>query len=61
MTDADVCASPIRSSESNCFGVLSYVDELGVGITVDPDVVGDPRQIVAHMRASSTELADLVR
>ena len=23
-------------------GVLSYVDDLGVGITVDPDVVGDP-------------------
>ncbi len=25
-------------------GVLSYVDDLGVGITVDPDVVGDPAE-----------------
>jgi WS/DGAT/MGAT family acyltransferase len=42
-------------------GVLSYVDDLGVGITVDPDVVGDPQAIVAHLRAASTELASLVR
>jgi WS/DGAT/MGAT family acyltransferase len=42
-------------------GVLSYVDELGVGVTVDPDVVGDPQRILGHMRAAATELADLVR
>jgi diacylglycerol O-acyltransferase len=42
-------------------GVLSYVDELGVGITVDPDVVGDPQRIIGHMRAAATELADLAR
>jgi hypothetical protein len=42
-------------------GVLSYVDELGVGITVDPDVVGDPQSILGHVRDAATELADLVR
>jgi WS/DGAT/MGAT family acyltransferase len=42
-------------------GVLSYVDELGVGITVDPDVVGDPQRIVDHMSAAASELAALVR
>jgi hypothetical protein len=42
-------------------GVLSYVDELGVGITVDPDVVGDPQSILAHVRAAATELVDRVR
>lgn len=42
-------------------GVLSYVDELGVGITVDPDVVEDPERIVGHMRAAATELAEFVR
>ncbi len=42
-------------------GVLSYVDELGVGITVDPDVVGDPRRILVHMRAAAAQLAELVR
>jgi WS/DGAT/MGAT family acyltransferase len=42
-------------------GVLSYVDDLGVGITVDLDVVGDPQRIVGHMRDAATELAELVR
>jgi WS/DGAT/MGAT family acyltransferase len=42
-------------------GVLSYTDELGVGITVDPDVVGDPESILGHVRAAGTELAKLVR
>ena len=42
-------------------GVLSYVDELGVGVTVDPDVVGDPESILGHMRAAATELTKLVR
>lgn len=30
-------------------GVLSYVDDLGVGITVDPEVVGDPQIGRAHV------------
>jgi diacylglycerol O-acyltransferase / wax synthase len=42
-------------------GVLSYVDSLGIGITVDPDVAGDPQAIVGHVRAAATELATLVR
>jgi diacylglycerol O-acyltransferase / wax synthase len=42
-------------------GVLSYVDDLGVGITVDPDVAGDPLTFATHMRAAATELAALVR
>lgn len=42
-------------------GVLSYVDDLGVGITVDPDVVGDPQAIVTHVRAAATELVALAR
>ena len=42
-------------------GVLSYADTLGVGITVDPDVAGDPARIVEHMRRSAIELARLAR
>jgi diacylglycerol O-acyltransferase len=42
-------------------GVLSYVDDLGVGITVDLDVVGDPRTIAAHLDAAAAELAALAR
>jgi diacylglycerol O-acyltransferase len=42
-------------------GVLSYADELGVGITVDPDVVGDPQRILDHVRAATTELTNFVR
>ena len=42
-------------------GVLSYVDDLGVGITVDPDVVGDPRAVISEMRAAATELTALAR
>ena len=41
-------------------GVLSNVDDLGVGITVDPDVVGDPRVIATHLRAAATEMVALV-
>jgi hypothetical protein len=41
-------------------GVLSYVDDLGVGITVDPDVVGDPQAIATHMRAAAVELVSRV-
>jgi hypothetical protein len=40
-------------------GVLSYVDELGVGVTVDPDVAGDPQSIVDRMRHAARELAAL--
>ncbi|MFA9563199.1 MAG: wax ester/triacylglycerol synthase family O-acyltransferase [Acidimicrobiales bacterium] len=42
-------------------GVLSYVEDLGVGITVDPDVVGDPDAILPHLHAATTELVSLVR
>jgi diacylglycerol O-acyltransferase len=42
-------------------GVLSYVDGLGVGITVDPDVVGDPDTLVPHLRDAMAELVTLVR
>lgn len=37
-------------------GVLSYGDELGVGITVDPDVVDDPDGLLEHIQASAAEL-----
>lgn len=37
-------------------GVLSYGDELGVGITVDPDVVEDPDGLLEHIQASAAEL-----
>ena len=33
----------------------------GVGITVDPDVVGDPDAILPHLHAATTELVTLVR
>lgn len=39
-------------------GVLSYCDDLGVGITVDPDVVADPDAFLDALRASATELLD---
>jgi WS/DGAT/MGAT family acyltransferase len=42
-------------------GVLSYTDTLGIGVTVDPDAVGDPGPILARMRTAAKELADLVR
>jgi WS/DGAT/MGAT family acyltransferase len=41
-------------------GVLSYVDDLGVGISVDPDVVGDPDALVPHLRAAVAELMSCV-
>jgi hypothetical protein len=41
-------------------GVLSYVDDLGVGISVDPDVVGDPDALVPHLRAAADELLSRV-
>ncbi|KAA0233047.1 MAG: putative diacylglycerol O-acyltransferase [Acidimicrobiales bacterium] len=42
-------------------GVLSYGDELGVGITVDPDVAGDPSRIATELRASASELFEVLR
>ncbi len=42
-------------------GVLSYIDGLGVGITVDPDVVGGPDTLVPHLRDAMAELVTLVR
>ncbi|NLA37328.1 MAG: wax ester/triacylglycerol synthase family O-acyltransferase, partial [Actinobacteria bacterium] len=41
-------------------GVLSYVDGLGVGITVDPDIAGDPHDVVGHLRAAVAEMAALI-
>ena len=37
-------------------GVLSYGEELGVGITVDPDVIEDPDGLLDHIMASAAEL-----
>jgi diacylglycerol O-acyltransferase / wax synthase len=37
-------------------GVLSYGDRLGVGITVDPDVAGDPEVLVGDVEAAAAEL-----
>jgi WS/DGAT/MGAT family acyltransferase len=42
-------------------GVLSYVDDLGVGITVDLDVVGDPGTFAAHLDDAAAELVACVR
>ena len=41
-------------------GVLSYGDRLGIGITVDPDVAGDPRDLLVHIRDAAAELAAAV-
>jgi diacylglycerol O-acyltransferase len=41
-------------------GVLSYVDDLGIGVTVDRDVVGDPQPLADHLRAAYDELVGLV-
>ena len=37
-------------------GVLSYVDDLGIGVTVDPDVAGDPGTVADHLQAAAAEL-----
>jgi hypothetical protein len=42
-------------------GVLSYGEDLGVGVTVDPDVVGDPDAVAHHLTAASAELTALTR
>ena len=42
-------------------GVLSSIDGLGVGITVDPDVVAGPDTLVPHRRDAMAELVTLVR
>ena len=42
-------------------GVLSYVHGLGVGITVDPDVVAGSDTLVPHLRDAMAELVTLVR
>jgi WS/DGAT/MGAT family acyltransferase len=42
-------------------GVLSYADDLGIGVTVDPDVAGDPEVVARHVRAAAEELARLAR
>ena len=38
-------------------GVLSYVDHLGVGITVDPDVITDADALMDDVRAATAELS----
>jgi WS/DGAT/MGAT family acyltransferase len=40
-------------------GVLSYLDDLGVGITVDPDVVPDPERLLAALRDETDALLAL--
>jgi diacylglycerol O-acyltransferase / wax synthase len=37
-------------------GVLSYCGSLGVGITVDPDVAGDPEALVGDVEGAAAEL-----
>jgi WS/DGAT/MGAT family acyltransferase len=37
-------------------GVLSYRDTLGVGVTVDPDVVPDPDGLLDHIRGAAADL-----
>lgn len=37
-------------------GVLSYADDLGIGITVDPDLAGAPATIAEHLRSAAHEL-----
>lgn len=39
---------------------LSYVDHLGIGVTVDPEVVGDPRSFAGHLEAAARELTAAV-
>jgi diacylglycerol O-acyltransferase / wax synthase len=42
-------------------GVLSYGDRLGIGITVDPDVAGDPADLLVHVRDAADELVAATR
>jgi len=42
-------------------GVLSYGEELGVGITVDPDVVDDPDGLLEGIQAAAAELVEWAR
>ena len=53
---------PIVSGVGNiaCIvGVLSYGDRLGIGLTVDPDVVRDPDRFMADLVGASNELCGL--
>lgn len=53
---------PIVSGVGNiaCIvGVLSYGDRLGIGLTVDPDVVRDPDRFMADLIGASNELCGL--
>lgn len=40
-------------------GVLSYCGQLGVGLTVDPDVVADPDGLLAEIEASARRLGEI--
>lgn len=42
-------------------GVLSYVDQMGVAITVDPDVVSDPDHLMESFREAADELIQACR
>lgn len=42
-------------------GVLSYVDQMGVAITVDPDVVTDPDHLMESFRDAADELIQACR
>lgn len=42
-------------------GVLSYVDHMGVGITVDPDVVEDPDGLLADIEDAAAALVEASR
>ena len=41
--------------------VISYVDRLGVGVTVDPGVAGDPSSFTGHLETAASELTTAVR
>jgi diacylglycerol O-acyltransferase / wax synthase len=45
---------------STIVGVLSYYGRLGVGITVDPDVAGDPEVLVGDVEGAAAELLSSV-
>lgn len=54
-------AHPIVTGVGNLaciIGVLSYRDSLGVGITVDPDVIPDADALLEEIRLSATDLVN---
>ena len=52
-------AHPIVTGVGNLaciIGVLSYKDSLGVGITIDPDIIEDPDGLLQALRESAADL-----